>query len=130
MPHGMGQIPVCRLADSVHAACLNVQPKKTTSVLRRPIKTEQPRKNCENVDVQFARDKEAFERRASSYRRLASEPAHHNHPQGSILTLWEKGNIVDRGRGRPQGVLTDPIIQSSVAPPPEGANPARARPQR
>ena len=58
----------------------------------------------ENLDVQFEKDKESFEKRASSYRRLQAERNHHG-TQNSILTLWEEGHIVDRGRGKGPEVL-------------------------
>ncbi|KAG2440993.1 hypothetical protein HXX76_003846 [Chlamydomonas incerta] len=73
-------------------------PPKTMSVLHRPYKPSM--KNSENLDVQHEKDTAAFERRANSYRRLAQHGYHHNAPPGSILTTFEKGHIVDRGRGR------------------------------
>ena len=58
--------------------------------------------------MQFEKDKEAFDKRASSYRRLQAEPYHHS-TQESILTLWEVGHIVDRGRGKaPEGSRSAP----------------------
>ena len=75
--------------------------------MNRPI-LPQSKKNIENLDAQFERDKESFERRASLYRRLQAGPYHHS-TQNSILTLWEEGHIVDRGRGRgPEGSRTAP----------------------
>lgn len=52
------------------------QPAKTVSVVHRPYKPSV--KNSENLDVQHERDSQAFEKRAGMYRRLASQPYHHN----------------------------------------------------
>ncbi|PNH11107.1 hypothetical protein TSOC_002091 [Tetrabaena socialis] len=95
-------------------------PNKAISVLHRPIK-QASAKNAENLDRQHERDKDAFERRASSYRRLAQEKYHHNAPPGSILTTFEQGHIVDRGRGKSdvhegRGVY-DPVGHSFRVPP-------------
>ena len=79
--------------------------------------------------MQFQKDKEAFDRRASLYRKRASEPYHHHKPQGSILTLWETGHIVDRGRTKGQGVVYDPINHGYRVPPPEGTPPKESMPR-
>jgi len=87
-------------------------PTKTISVLHRPKKTPS-KKNAENIDVQYEKDKEAFERHARSYRKLAENKWHHNRSPGSILTLWEAGHIVDKGKGKAAYTppLYDPILQ-------------------
>ncbi|KAG1659720.1 hypothetical protein FOA52_012260 [Chlamydomonas sp. UWO 241] len=74
-------------------------PKQGISVLSRPVKQGSCRKNNEMFDVQHERDRDAFEKRANTYRKLATEKYHHNAPAGSIQTLWEEGHIVDKGRG-------------------------------
>ncbi|GFR47157.1 hypothetical protein Agub_g8848 [Astrephomene gubernaculifera] len=95
-------------------------PAKPISVLHRPVK-QPSAKNAENIDTQHERDKAAFERRASGYRRLAKNGYHHHAPPGSILTTFERGHIVDRGRGKSavqeaRGVY-DPVCHSyRVAP--------------
>ncbi|PNW80531.1 hypothetical protein CHLRE_07g321250v5 [Chlamydomonas reinhardtii] len=99
--------------------CGSPLPPKTISVLHRPYKPSM--KNSENLDVQHEKDTAAFERRANSYRRLAHNGYHHNAPPGSILTTFEKGHIVDRGRGRSdvheaRGVY-DPVNHSYRIPP-------------
>ena len=56
---------------------LRSQPQKTLSILHRPqLPTSQG--TAENIDVQFERDKHAFERHANIYRSLAHENYHHN----------------------------------------------------
>ena len=59
------------------------QPKKTTSVLHRPAKhtSHFGLKNVENLDVQFQKDKDSFDRHASIYRKQANE--HHKVRMGS-----------------------------------------------
>ncbi|KAG2450453.1 hypothetical protein HYH02_004955 [Chlamydomonas schloesseri] len=107
-------------------------PVKTMSVLHRPYKPSM--KNSENLDVQHQKDTAAFERRANSYRRLAQNGYHHNAPPGSILTTFEKGHIVDRGRGKSdvheaRGVY-DPVNHSYRIPPAPSAAVGSSRDQR
>ncbi|GAX75538.1 hypothetical protein CEUSTIGMA_g2981.t1 [Chlamydomonas eustigma] len=102
--------------------------KKTVSVLHRP-KLSPSRKNMENIDVQFEKDKDAFAKRATTYRRLAGEKYHHNRTPSSIITLWEAGHIVDRGRGKGDGVVYDPIHHDFKVPPPAGVETKHGRPQ-
>ncbi|KAG2486944.1 hypothetical protein HYH03_014442 [Edaphochlamys debaryana] len=96
-------------------------PAKPISVLHRPKGVPPSLKNAENLDAQHQRDVDAFERRANGYRRLAQQPYHHNAPPGSILTTFEQGHIVDRGRGKSdlhesRGVY-DPVAHSFRVPP-------------
>ncbi|GLC33171.1 hypothetical protein PLESTM_000032200 [Pleodorina starrii] len=95
----------------------------TVSVLQRPVKAASA-KNAENLDIQHERDKVAFERRARVYQQHAGRPYHHHAPPGSILTTFEQGNIVDRGRRKStvqldRGVY-DPVVHSyRIDPSPE-----------
>ncbi|MEW5303030.1 MAG: hypothetical protein WDW36_005762 [Sanguina aurantia] len=104
-------------------------PKKPISVLHRPKNIKSSRKNEENLEIQYSLDRDAFERQACGYRRLAQEKWHHN-KVGGILTLWEEGHIVDKGRGKSivessRGVY-DPINHHhTILPTPPAAQPAR-----
>ncbi|GLI65464.1 hypothetical protein VaNZ11_008814 [Volvox africanus] len=112
----------------------NPLPAKTVSVLQRPRKPPSA-KNAENLDAQHERDKAAFQRRANVYQRHQHRPYHHHAPPGSILTTFEQGHIVDRGRGKSavheaRGVY-DPVVHSyriDPAPQPAAAAAPKERP--
>lgn len=53
-----------------------MQSKKSGSILNRPIKPSQ--RHVENLDIQYAKDKDAFDRRANIYRSKAGERCHHH----------------------------------------------------
>ena len=53
------------------------QAMKPGSMLNRPARKPSLRNN-QNIDVEFERDKDAFEKHANIYRKLANEPYHHN----------------------------------------------------
>jgi hypothetical protein len=57
-----------------------MQPQKTVSVLHRPIRPSMGKKNLENIDLQYEKDKAAAERQANSMRRTAGQRWHHNGP--------------------------------------------------
>ncbi|GFH17548.1 uncharacterized protein HaLaN_14210, partial [Haematococcus lacustris] len=76
-------------------------PQKTVSILNRPPNGylgSPSRKNVENYEAQYQRDQAAFEKHAACLRRQADQPWHHDGP--SPPSLWERGHIADRGRGR------------------------------
>lgn len=52
---------------------LHLQPQKPISVLHRPKNLPPSMKNAEMLDVQYERDKAAFDRHANNFRRLAGE---------------------------------------------------------
>ncbi len=59
-------------------------------MLLRP-KMDQPcRKNRENMDLQFEKDKEAFERRANAFRKLSKEKYHHNRVSNEIIIITRR----------------------------------------
>ncbi|KAJ9534640.1 hypothetical protein QJQ45_002946 [Haematococcus lacustris] len=76
-------------------------PQKTVSILNRPPNGylgSPSRKNVENYEAQYQKDQAAFEKHAACLRRQADQPWHHDGP--SPPSLWERGHIADRGRGR------------------------------
>eukprot|EP00798_Chlamydomonas_sp_ICE-L_P017831 gene17831-24214_t len=78
-------------------------PQKTPSVLHLPPRTVPSKITEDTWDSQHERDTHAFERTANVYRSLVHQHYHHNKPQGSHPTLWERGHIVDKGRRRCDG---------------------------
>lgn len=70
--------PETAVICSILASLSVVQPKKPISVLHRPKNIKSSRKNEENLDLQYSLDRDAFERQACGYRRLAQEKWHHN----------------------------------------------------
>jgi hypothetical protein len=54
-----------------------LQPTRPISVLQRPIKPPS-QKNVQNLDTQHQRDTDAFDKRASAYKRLAQNKYHHH----------------------------------------------------
>mmetsp|Transcript_16158 Transcript_16158/g.44146 ORF Transcript_16158/g.44146 Transcript_16158/m.44146 type:complete len:339 (+) Transcript_16158:127-1143(+) len=104
---------------------------RTVSVLHRPPSPAMSYVHVENIDIQHQKDRQAFERRAAVHRRQAGETWHNNGP--GITGLWEKGHIVDRGRGKSEvqashGVF-NPILSHFVVPPVPVVGPQGQRPQ-
>ncbi|EFJ47582.1 hypothetical protein VOLCADRAFT_91852 [Volvox carteri f. nagariensis] len=125
-PYGYGPSgSAYRVQLAKHFLDCNPLTVKTVSVLQRPVKPPSS-KNAENLDVQHQRDKAAFQRRANVYQRHAHRPYHHHAPAGSILTTFEKGHIVDRGRRKvtqheARGVYDPVMHEYRIDPSPEVA---------
>lgn len=78
-----------------------------------------PMFNAENLDVQYQKDLDNFDRRAAGIRALACQSYHHNGPP--ILTQWEQGHIAGKGKGKsefqPEGFDSALVSGGSVERP-------------